>query len=161
MLSDEERRKAIYDEVTRIKGMTPDELPMKKRKLLPRRKADGTMKMKDGVPVLREQDVEYFVWWMDATIEGKLQTAYRSLQMGSTPMTLDEVDAMFMEELEDGGGKKEDLDGFVEEIDQISDSPLGNSSAPEDGAQTANDKRETRKRRRKQNRGTTGRTESG
>lgn len=160
LLPPEERLKTIRDEVTRIRHMTPDELPMKTAKLLPRRKADGTVKMKNGLPVLREQNVEYFVWWMDATIEGKLQTAYRSLQMGSTPMTLDEVDAMFMEELPGDRGK-EDLDGFTEEIDRLTESELGNSSSPDDGDQQTAETKKARRQQRKQNRGKTGRTESG
>jgi hypothetical protein len=153
------------DEIERIKGLTPENIPQRETKI-PVRLPNGEFKKQGNKIVVSAQQVDYYLWWMDATMEGKLTTAYCSMQHGSTPKTMDEVEELFSNEINQGG-LPEDLEGFVDEIDRLTESDLGNSSPPlEAGGTTHSQKKKTpkekraAKRRRKQNRGKTGHTES-
>jgi len=96
-----------------------------------------------GDLVLREQELEYMLWWLGDTLRGRLYATWLSLTHAPQQrhLTLDNVDAIFLE-------SQEDLREIVDLISQLTQPKveLGNGLEPEPEATVPARRRKRRRR---------------
>lgn len=149
LMDAEERKGMIRDAFERAELLTYDNLPAKEM-LLPLRYRDGKFRRdkKTGELLTKTQRVEYTAWWMSETPEGRLFMTWLSIRRGDPDFTLADADEIFREHMEE-------LESIADEVGEISQADLGNSSTPpeEDLPVAGETKRQAKKRRRRRRTG--------
>lgn len=143
-LEGEEREKYIQQAIAKAEEIKAEDLPRKTVEVPIRLEGGGGYYTKNGQIVTRKEPADYAIWWMAQTVEGRLMACWLSMRgcPGQEGIRLDEVDAMFTNELTL-------LDRAADVVGDLSQSEiLGKSPAPKEAP-----KRERRERRRRKRRG--------
>jgi hypothetical protein len=139
-----DRDGVIMKAFEKAEKINPDDLPLKTA-WLPKTNADGRIIkhsgetfyhaqakqwIRDGEPLLEEQELEYAAWWMSYSVPGKIYATWLSMRKcpGQETLTRDDVDAMFVDQ-------GESLEETANAVGELSQPRLGNS--PPAVAQTA------------------------
>lgn len=123
-LPEDKRVEVMMDAITRTEQIQVEDLPPKKVKV-PAMDASGAVKRdEDGQPIILEKEVEYTMWWLGETLEGKTLGTWLSLRRSESQkhMTLEDVDALF----EAGADGAELLDKTADEVGELTRPQLGN-----------------------------------
>lgn len=139
LLPENMRQDAVQRAFDRAEKITPDAMP-KKKAWVPTRDREGRVVRNVGEAFYHEEaqeliglgdplpklaDIEYSGWWMSQDNLGKLYATWLSMRKcpGQEKLTLDEVDQMFMNQLEA-------LDSAANVVGDLSAPRLGNEDAP-------------------------------
>ena len=98
LLPAELRQKAITAAFEKAGTMTHEDMPAKQLQV-PVRDASGKLQRLNGKLVSQLRAVDYAMWWISETLEGKLFCAWLSMRAceGQEKITLDEASAIFTE----------------------------------------------------------------
>lgn len=141
LLPPDQRQTWIRDAFERAEALTIDDLPARTMKLPVRNSAGKIVKDKNGDPLLRETEVEYTVWWMSETADGRLYMTWLSIRRGDPSFTLDQADALFIDAMDS-------LETAAELVGDVSAPTLGNSEPPAQPPMTPGERRAQRRARR-------------
>lgn len=143
LMPESDRSQWMRDAFERAESLTYDDLP-KREMLVPQYGRDGKLQRRDGKPVMKLQRVEYALWWMSETFNGKLFMTWLAIKKtpGQEQFTLDDADALFMDALND-------LESVAQTVGDISKVQLAGKSEASGPAKGPKKSKKRNKRRRK------------
>jgi hypothetical protein len=136
----------IREAFDRAELLTYTDLPQKVMQI-PDYIAPGKPRMKDGKVVLKDTKVEYAMWWMSETPNGRVYMTWLSMKKSPDQqhMSFDDADKLFIEAMDD-------LEEVAQAIGDISNPRLAkNPPAPQE--QEGQKKKERIRKRRRRKRG--------
>lgn len=150
LLPEETRHQTLIDEMQRMAKLGFDDLPAKTIRI-PRQKDGKTLYDENKRPLMLELPVEYSLWWMSDTPEGKLHMIWLSMRAveGQERTTMEEVESLFTF-ADDDGQRDEMIEELAQVVGSISETRLAkNGEAPPNAGTEEQRLKERRARRRK------------
>lgn len=125
LIPEDQRQSLLADAFARAEKIVYEDLPKKLARVAYRDEDGNFVRDAKGGIALKEQEVEYSIWWMSNTPQGMRFALWLSMTKISSQqhMTLKDVDRMFHDAMDD-------LEAAMELVGKLSETHLGNSSAP-------------------------------